>query len=217
MDTDLPLLANNPGIPIDLQPCSVDKTLGKETRGKSTWRLGVGSVVESSWLVKRSADCGNKDLDQMLDLIDGRTYWATDRPDKTKEITRSIVSCCNSWCLTGCREITEWQLSKLPKGWLSDFWFYCKNNHPLISIFLADKHYPLLPRDRWLIELSVLAVSFVTAYLYRVHVDYRDWETTLFFYLTFTLFVTVPGILAWVILYNSLLCPCMQRSDRCSW
>jgi hypothetical protein len=175
---------------------------------QSTWRLGIGSVVQEAWF--------KNDVDMMLDILDGRTYWATDRSDNSQELARNLISYCDKCrCPTSCLKHSEWRLNMLPKGWLSDFWFYTRNNHPLLGIFLADAHHPLLVRDRILIEGATLCITFASAYVYRTAVKFTDVEAVFYYYLSFTFAVTIPGLLAFLVLWNSLACPCCQRKE--SW
>ena len=51
-----------------------------------------------------------------------------------------------------------------PNGWFTDLWFYIKNNHILISIFLAHPSHPYTHSRRFLVLLNSLSFAFfVTA------------------------------------------------------
>ena len=99
--------------------------------------MGLGSRVKDHW--------SDKELGVMQDLTDGRTYWAGDRLDGSSD--QQVVEYAVGSCPACCQSQLEWRLNRLPKGWLSDFWYFSRNYHPLLGIFLADDYFPLLRRD----------------------------------------------------------------------
>jgi hypothetical protein len=147
----------------------------------------------------------------MLDQVDGRTYWGKDHKQR---IIKDVLLCCKTIrCPLWCRRQTEWRLSQVSKTWLSDYVFYVRNNHPLLSICFAGHLHPLVMRSRALIECSVLSWTFLFAFSFA-HPEYTA-EGFAMRYIAITLVVTVPGVLIWLILYNSMLCPCIQREESC--
>lgn len=58
------------------------------------------------------------------------------------------------------------QVSFPPNGWITDWWFYLKNNHVLVSCLLAHPAHPYTRQRRLLVLLNSLSFAFfVTALL----------------------------------------------------
>ena len=55
-----------------------------------------------------------------------------------------------------------------PNGWWSDSWFYVKNNHVFISIFLAHPSHPYTRGRRFLVLLNSLSFAFFVTALFQV-------------------------------------------------
>jgi len=55
-----------------------------------------------------------------------------------------------------------------PNGWWTDGWFYLKNNHVFISIFLAHPSHPYTRERRFLVLLNSLSFAFFVTSFFQV-------------------------------------------------
>ena len=55
-----------------------------------------------------------------------------------------------------------------PNGWWTDGWFYVKNNHVFISIFLAHPSHPYTRGRRFLVLLNSLSFAFFVTSFFQV-------------------------------------------------
>ena len=55
-----------------------------------------------------------------------------------------------------------------PNGWWTDGWFYVKNNHVFISIFLAHPSHPYTRERRFLVLLNSLSFAFFVTSFFQV-------------------------------------------------
>ena len=60
------------------------------------------------------------------------------------------------------------QVRFAPNGWWTDGWFYVKNNHVFISIFLAHPSHPYTRGRRFLVLLNSLSFAFFVTALFQV-------------------------------------------------
>eukprot|EP01062_Namystynia_karyoxenos_P073678 TRINITY_DN704_c0_g1_i1.p1 TRINITY_DN704_c0_g1~~TRINITY_DN704_c0_g1_i1.p1 ORF type:complete len:766 (+),score=302.01 TRINITY_DN704_c0_g1_i1:78-2300(+) len=99
---------------------------------------------------------------------------------------------------------------KLPRGWLDDFWYFTKNNHPLIALALVDPDHPLSLNERAALEFVTQGFSFMMSGMY----DWRDhsgdggawdffWHPTVFS----IVFVTIPGMILMKVMFMLYTCP----------
>ena len=54
-----------------------------------------------------------------------------------------------------------------PNGWWTDWWFYIKNNHIFLSIFLAHDSHPYTRKRRFLVLLNSLSFAFFVTALFQ--------------------------------------------------
>ena len=80
-----------------------------------------------------------------------RCYWPRD-PKK-----------CRADRFPGHAYLVERRL--VPLGWAEDAWYYYRNNHPLLSLFLADGAHTFPIGKRWIVEVACvfIAASFARA------------------------------------------------------
>ena len=52
---------------------------------------------------------------------------------------------------------------RVERGYFDDFWFFCKNNHPLLSIVFADEDHPVSRQERLVMEAVVVVWCFLCA------------------------------------------------------
>jgi len=55
-----------------------------------------------------------------------------------------------------------------PNGWWTDCWFYVKNDHVFISVFLAHPSHPYTRERRFLVLLNSLSFAFFVTALFQV-------------------------------------------------
>ena len=55
-----------------------------------------------------------------------------------------------------------------PNGWWADGWFYVKNNHVFLSIFLAHPSHPYTRGRRFLVLLNSLSFAWFVTALFQV-------------------------------------------------
>ena len=74
-----------------------------------------------------------------------RCYWP-----------RDPRSCRDDW-FPGHRHLVArgW----VPLGWAEDAWYYYRNNHPLLSLFLADGEHTFPIGKRWIVEAACIFIA----------------------------------------------------------
>ena len=187
------------------QSNSVDSG-GNVSRETSHTLIRGFNNVRRSW--------SSEDVRRYREILDGRKQGVAD--STSRDLARKLER------MVPCFE-------NLPEGWLADYLHHCLNFHPLLCLLwrLTDPHHPLRWTERLSIELNVESWLLATSVLVTMfcHEDLDDdinddagcgkpqW---LWFWVYTTLFVTVPSILMWWILYALYVCPCLQHEDRCT-
>lgn len=102
-----------------------------------------------------------------------------------------------------------------PLGYLADFWFYVKNYHPLLSLFLRDEAHPYSKRDACCAEL--IRQAYCLAALWLVRNKKREWTTpsgALHNWRLSVVAITVPVMIIKRCLFLLLACPCLRFERR---
>ena len=92
----------------------------------------------------------------------------------------------------------------------ADFWFYTKNNHPLLSVCLADPHHPFDRGERLVANFVTLALSFMlsvgvlTRGISEGDEDYYFWVVVV---------VTLPTLAAGYLVEMLAKCAWVQHND----
>ena len=103
----------------------------------------------------------------------------------------------------------------IPPGWFADFIYYSANNHPLHGIFSCDPNHQLSCLERIAMELATWGFSFYTVSLEHQWIVMGNaplpWlENPTVFGIVF---VTVPGMIVWRILFLLFTCPCASIDE----
>ena len=96
----------------------------------------------------------------------------------------------------------------IDQGWWADFWYFQKNTHPILGIFLADSDNPLSK-----IEHFNIAYCTNSWNLFWSAVVYAQTKNTAHLYLLSFLLVTIPVIIIRNTLIFLFTCPCLQRRN----
>lgn len=106
-----------------------------------------------------------------------------------------------------------------PPGFWSDLNYYSANNHPLHGIFMCDRFHPLDWKERVMMELSTWCSTWFALWVMGATKGYaiRNMFESLFpgcHELLFSLvFVTLPGIAWWYLLYFLFTMPCANINE----
>lgn len=97
----------------------------------------------------------------------------------------------------------------IDRAWLADFWYFEKNQHPLLSLFLADADNPLSVYDRLKMEFIVTSWNlFASTIVYQI-----SGSTAMLYLLSFVI-VSVPLAIMRNILLFLFACPCLQTRNN---
>jgi Ca2+-binding EF-hand superfamily protein len=110
----------------------------------------------------------------------------------------------------GCADRLRDQLYRvLGAAWVEDFWYYQKNHHPLLALFLADADNPLSRQDRLKIEFAVnsynLFASTISITLATSRIARFGYSVAI---------VSVPMVLMRNVLLQLFMCPCLNVRNR---
>jgi len=90
-------------------------------------------------------------------------------------------------------------------AWLADFWYYQRNHHPLLGLFLTDSDNPLTRNARLKIEFAVYSWNlFFSTLVFQIA------HTRAKVYLLSLALVTVPVMIIRAILLYMFTCPCLH-------
>ena len=102
-----------------------------------------------------------------------------------------------------------------PRGYWADFWFYAKNNHPLLALFLRDEAHPFSRRDALGAELIKQCYCLCASVVVDRLED--DWFTTrgfIYNWILATVFISLPSMVLEEVLFYLLACPCLRFERR---
>jgi hypothetical protein len=91
-----------------------------------------------------------------------------------------------------------------------DFLFYSANNHPLHGIFCCSPDHPLSRPERMAIEIVTVLFSYFTLWLAERQGEQSFLEAFIFSFL----YVTLPGIILWWMLFLLFTCPKLGIVDE---
>ena len=97
----------------------------------------------------------------------------------------------------------------IDSGYFHDFWYFQKNNHPILGIFLADPDNPLSKLEHFNIEFCTNSWNLLfSAVVFKFATDNK------YVYLYSLLLVTIPVIIIRSILLLLFTCPCLQSRNN---
>jgi hypothetical protein len=105
--------------------------------------------------------------------------------------------------------LETWIYRFVDAGWLADFWYYQKNHHPLLALFLADPDNPLSRLDRVKIELAVNGYNLFASTIAVVQSDSFVNRIALSIAI-----VSLPMLAFRTLLLMLFTCPCLHHRNR---
>ena len=155
---------------------------------RSEWEEFLGLLIEHDVVYLRQQG-----------LIDFRSYWGLvyDQDCDENHVGGADGSYI-SWYSRDCHFVSS---GLLDKGWVEDYWYYQRNNHPIGGLFFHDKDHPLtiIPR----LNIIFVCQSYgllVTSILNRELAS--RWE--------YYAYVTLPMLALYNILLYIYQCPCVH-------
>ena len=132
---------------------------------------------------------------KVVGLLNKRCFWGRGLSDDEEVPVKN--SCC--W----------------PRGYGADFWFYAKNNHPYLALFLRDEAHPFSRRDAFCAEL-IKQCYCLAASLYIDGLERRWMEPSGFIYnwKLSIVYVALPSMVIEELLFYLVACPCLRFERR---